>query len=66
MILPLAGTAADDDALAAAARAYPDHEIVGVPARALALGDGGVHCITRQLPAARSTARPPAPGRGPH
>jgi agmatine deiminase len=29
----------------------PDRETVGVPGRVLALGGGGVHCITQQVPA---------------
>ncbi len=28
----------------------PGREIVGVPGRVLALGGGGVHCITQQVP----------------
>ncbi|MET8585528.1 agmatine deiminase family protein [Streptomyces collinus] len=51
VVMPLAGTGTDEEALAAAARAFPDRRVVGVEARALALGDGGIHCITQQLPA---------------
>src|SRR4051794_1336898 len=42
---------ASEKALAAVARAYPDHEIVAVPAVTLAHGGGGPHCITQQVPA---------------
>jgi len=51
VIVPLAETADDARALAVIARALPEREVVGVPARALALGGGGVHCITQQVPA---------------
>jgi agmatine deiminase len=32
-------------------RLYPDREIVQVPIHNLALGGGGVHCVTQQQPA---------------
>jgi agmatine deiminase len=57
VVMPLAGTATDDAALAAAELAFPDHKVVGVEARALALADGGIHCITQQVPKARDHAR---------
>ncbi|MFE2145886.1 agmatine/peptidylarginine deiminase [Streptomyces sp. NPDC059456] len=54
VIMPLAGTSTDAEALAAARAAFPDREVVGVEARTLATGDAGVHCITQQLPAPRT------------
>ena len=48
---PLAGAETDGEALATIAAAYPDHEVVGVPATVLAYGGGGPHCITQQVPA---------------
>ncbi|MCP3820237.1 agmatine deiminase family protein [Streptomyces sp. A3M-1-3] len=54
VIMPLAGTSTDDEARAAAAAAFPGHRVVGVEARALATGDGGIHCVTQQLPARRT------------
>jgi agmatine deiminase len=42
----------DQEALQRLAALLPGREIVGVPGRTLALGGGGVHCITQQVPAA--------------
>ncbi|MFJ7154382.1 agmatine/peptidylarginine deiminase [Streptomyces sp. NPDC101118] len=53
VIMPLAGTSRDAEALEAAAKAFPDHRVVGVEAPTLATGDAGIHCITQQLPAPR-------------
>jgi len=41
----------DDEVLARLASVYAGREVVGVPARMLAEGGGGVHCITQQVPA---------------
>ncbi|MFG2939706.1 agmatine/peptidylarginine deiminase [Streptomyces sp. NPDC048282] len=51
VVIPLAGTDSDEEALATARLAFPDHRVVGVEARTLAIEDGGIHCITQQLPA---------------
>ncbi len=42
----------DDVAAELLAQAYPDREVVMVPARDIFAGGGGVHCITQQQPAA--------------
>jgi agmatine deiminase len=49
-IVPVTGADSDEEALARLGDAYPGREVVGVPGRTLALGGGGVHCITQQVP----------------
>ena len=44
------GTPADEVAREQIAAAFPDREIVQVPARVLHEGGGGPHCITQQIP----------------
>jgi len=41
----------DAEALRRLGALLPGRELVGVPGRVLALGGGGVHCITQQVPA---------------
>ena len=50
VIVPVAGDAADEDALQRVAAAYPDREVVGVRGEVIAAGGGGPHCITQQVP----------------
>ncbi len=52
VVVPTCGDDADRDAevLARLEAAYAGREVVGVPARMLAEGGGGVHCITQQVP----------------
>lgn len=40
----------DEDALTQIAKAFPDHEIVGVDSRVLITQNGSLHCITMHLP----------------
>ncbi|MFE6868751.1 agmatine/peptidylarginine deiminase [Kitasatospora sp. NPDC057692] len=54
VVVPVADHPEDAGALAVLAGAFPDREVVGVRARVIAHGGGGVHCITQQLPAARA------------
>ncbi|MFE4257314.1 agmatine/peptidylarginine deiminase [Streptomyces sp. NPDC056883] len=56
VVVPVAGVAQDAEALAIISAAYPHHKVVGVRALAIAFGGGGVHCITQQIPASRTTA----------
>ena len=54
VIVPVAGKPGDEEALERIGAAYPGREVVGVPGVAIAYGGGGPHCITQQVPAARS------------
>jgi agmatine deiminase len=53
VVVPTCGDDPDRDreVLAMLGSVYADREVVGVPARVLAEGGGGVHCITQQVPA---------------
>jgi agmatine deiminase len=51
VIVPVAGQETDEEALALVGGLYPGREVVAVPGLTLALGGGGVHCITQQVPA---------------
>jgi agmatine deiminase len=51
VVVPTTGHAADDDVLALIAEQYPGRTVTAVPGAVLALGGGGVHCITQQVPA---------------
>ncbi|MEO0560596.1 MAG: agmatine deiminase [Chloroflexota bacterium] len=53
VVVPTYDHPRDAEALATLARLFPDHEIVGVPAREIAIGGGMVHCITQQVPLAK-------------
>lgn len=50
VIVPVTGHAGDDEALATIAEAFPDRIVAPVDARWLALGGGGPHCMTQQVP----------------
>ena len=53
LIVPVSGIDPDMDAqaLELLGRLYPGREAVGIDGRTLALGGGGIHCITQQIPA---------------
>ena len=51
LIVPVTGAETDAGALALLERLYPGREAVPVSGTTLALGGGGVHCITQQVPA---------------
>ena len=50
IIAPTAGMSTDDAVLVRIADAFPDREVVPVPARVVGFGGGGIHCITQQVP----------------
>jgi agmatine deiminase len=51
VIVPTTGHPADGDMLDIIAAHYPDRRVKPVSGAVLALGGGGVHCITQQVPA---------------
>ena len=60
VVVPVAGDAADADALQRIAAAYPDREVVGVRGEVIAAGGGGPHCITQQVPRRSAPSGPAA------
>jgi agmatine deiminase len=54
IVFPLLDERFDEEAAAILGRCFPAREIVGVPAREILLGGGNIHCITQQVPGARS------------
>lgn len=54
IVFPLLDERFDEQAAAILGRCFPAREIVGVPAREILLGGGNIHCITQQVPGARS------------
>lgn len=50
VLMPAYGDCADAEAKRVLARAFPDREIVPVPARPLIEQNGSLHCVTMQLP----------------
>ena len=50
VVVPVCGNAADDDMVALIAEQLPDRKVVPVPGATLALGGGGPHCVTQQVP----------------
>ena len=61
LIMPRLDPRTDEQAAEVLSRACPGRAIVGVPAREILLGGGGIHCITQQIPSWQmSRARPPA------
>ena len=54
IIMPSFGIDRDTDAHDTLTRLYPDREIVQVNVANIALGGGGIHCITQQQPVSNS------------
>ncbi len=54
LIVPVGGVdpETDAEALRRIGELFPDREPIGIDGRTLALGGGGIHCITQQVPAA--------------
>ncbi len=53
IIFPLFATASDASARRQLRRLFPRRRLVGVPAREILLGGGGIHCITQPQPLGR-------------
>ncbi|MGZ4736646.1 MAG: agmatine deiminase family protein [Acidimicrobiia bacterium] len=51
VLVPVAGTPSDADALDLIGACFPGREVIGIPGAVLAYGGGGVHCITQPVPA---------------
>jgi agmatine deiminase len=50
IVMPTFNDSHDAEALNALAKLFPEREVVGIYAREIALGGGGIHCITQQQP----------------
>jgi agmatine deiminase len=59
IVMPLIDARTDALAATRLAELFPGRRVVGVPAREILLGGGGIHCITQQIPA-RGLQRPTA------
>ena len=51
IVMPAYDAPGDEPARRILERTFPDHEIVQVDVRKIAIGGGGIHCITQQQPA---------------
>ncbi len=50
IVYPLLDPRHDEEAGKILLHAFPDREVLGVPAREILLGGGNIHCITQQVP----------------
>ena len=55
IIMPSFGIDRDQDALTKLSQLFPDREVVQVNISDIAIGGGGIHCITQQQPVSRKT-----------
>jgi agmatine deiminase len=53
IVMPLLDRRTDAAAAQCLQRLCPQRQVIGVPAREILLGGGGIHCITQQVPATR-------------
>lgn len=51
VVVPLLDARHDRSVIAKLRRLFPKRKVIGVPAREIVLGGGGIHCITQQIPA---------------
>jgi agmatine deiminase len=51
VVYPALDPERDDEVAEILEREWPDRRAIGVPAREILLGGGGIHCITQQVPA---------------
>ena len=54
VVMPLLDARTDRLAASRLRRIFPQRHVIGVPAREILLGGGNIHCITQQVPRARS------------
>ncbi|MGQ9365117.1 agmatine deiminase family protein [Azospirillum sp. ST 5-10] len=52
IVMPAFEDAADDEAYRTVRKAFPDREVIQIPALDIVRGGGGIHCITQQQPTA--------------
>jgi agmatine deiminase len=57
VVVPLLDPKRDRKTLRQLQEIFPKREVVGVPGREILLGGGNVHCVTQQVPLARSRGR---------
>jgi len=62
LIMPRLDPRTDGAAARVLRRVFPRRRLVGVPAREILLGGGGIHCITQQIPLRGLKRRPPRAG----
>lgn len=50
IVMPMLDPDTDEGARQAIAAIFPDHMVIGIPAREILLGGGNIHCVTQQIP----------------
>ena len=61
LVVPQLDARTDAEAAEILRRACPGREVIGVPAREILLGGGGIHCITQQIPDPHAPRTRPVP-----